>query len=99
MRELLRRVEVDSDDIVAKDMAVLMFNTATLRSGFQLPETADFADSVERMMRQTLGVSLDEQPEQEEFVDEPAAGGEEGGAAADEDEESIDADGGDHDEL
>lgn len=98
MRELLRRVEVDSDDIVAKDMAVLMFNTATLRSGFQLPETADFADSVERMMRQTLGVSLDEQPEQEEF-DEPAAGGEEGGAAADEDEESIDADGGDHDEL
>uniref|UniRef100_A0A6E8VA70 Heat shock protein 83 n=1 Tax=Anopheles coluzzii TaxID=1518534 RepID=A0A6E8VA70_ANOCL len=99
MRELLRRVEVDSDDIVAKDMAVLMFNTATLRSGFQLPETADFADSVERMMRQTLGVSLDEQPEQEEFVEEPAAGGEEGGAAADEDEESIDADGGDHDEL
>ncbi|XP_041786459.1 endoplasmin homolog [Anopheles merus] len=99
MRELLRRVEVDADDIVAKDMAVLMFNTATLRSGFQLPETADFADSVERMMRQTLGVSLDEQPEQEEFVDEPAAGGEEGGAAADEEEESIDADGGDHDEL
>ncbi|XP_049278485.1 endoplasmin [Anopheles funestus] len=95
MRELLRRVEVDTDDLVAKDMAVLMFNTATLRSGFQLPETADFADSIERMMRQTLGVSLDEQPEQEVFVDEPA---EDEAGGADEEEESIDADG-EHDEL
>ncbi|XP_053660629.1 endoplasmin [Anopheles marshallii] len=95
MRELLRRVEVDTDDLVAKDMAVLMFNTATLRSGFQLPETADFADSIERMMRQTLGVSLDEQPEQEVFVDEPAG---DDAAGADEEEESIDADG-EHDEL
>uniref|UniRef100_A0A182P2E1 Heat shock protein 83 n=1 Tax=Anopheles epiroticus TaxID=199890 RepID=A0A182P2E1_9DIPT len=98
MRELLRRVEADTDDIVAKDMAVLMFNTATLRSGFQLPETADFADSIERMMRQTLGVSLDEQPEQEEFVDEPAGAEADGAGAADEEEESIDADG-EHDEL
>ncbi|XP_035899478.1 endoplasmin [Anopheles stephensi] len=96
MRELLRRVEVDTDDLVAKDMAVLMFNTATLRSGFQLPETADFADSIERMMRQTLGVSLDEKPEQEEFVDEPA---DEAGAGGDEEEEAIDADGEEHDEL
>uniref|UniRef100_A0A182SKZ8 Heat shock protein 83 n=1 Tax=Anopheles maculatus TaxID=74869 RepID=A0A182SKZ8_9DIPT len=96
MRELLRRVEVDTDDLVAKDMAVLMFNTATLRSGFQLPETADFADSIERMMRQTLGVSLDEKPEQEVFVDDEPAG--EAGAGADEEEESIDADG-EHDEL
>ncbi|XP_058061440.1 endoplasmin [Anopheles bellator] len=97
MRELLRRVDADVDDIVAKDMAVLMFNTATLRSGFQLPETADFADSVERMMRQTLGVSLDEQPEQEEFPEaDPSDEGTAGGAA-DEDEEAIDAD--EHDEL
>uniref|UniRef100_A0AAG5CWY5 Heat shock protein 83 n=1 Tax=Anopheles atroparvus TaxID=41427 RepID=A0AAG5CWY5_ANOAO len=97
MRELLRRVEVDTDDIVAKDMAVLMFNTATLRSGFQLPETADFADSIERMMRQTLGVSLDEKPEQEEFVDDAA---DDAGAAggADAEEEEVDADA-DHDEL
>ncbi|XP_052869409.1 endoplasmin [Anopheles cruzii] len=97
MRELLRRVDADVDDIVAKDMAVLMFNTATLRSGFQLPETADFADSVERMMRQTLGVSLDEQPEQEEFLDADPADEATAEGAADEDEEAIDAD--EHDEL
>ncbi|XP_035779084.1 endoplasmin homolog [Anopheles albimanus] len=97
MRELLRRVDADADDIVAKDMAVLMFNTATLRSGFQLPETADFADSIERMMRQTLGVSLEEKPEQEEFLDEDANSADTAGAGQDEEEETLDAD--EHDEL
>ncbi|KXJ75344.1 endoplasmin [Aedes albopictus] len=95
MRELLRRVEADSDDVVAKDMAVLMFNTATLRSGFQLPETADFADSIERMMRQTLGVSQDEQPEPEEFVEEDT-----GADSKDDEEEEVNADDdAEHDEL
>uniref|UniRef100_A0A2M3ZYC3 Heat shock protein 83 n=1 Tax=Anopheles triannulatus TaxID=58253 RepID=A0A2M3ZYC3_9DIPT len=97
MRELLRRVDADAEDIVAKDMAVLMFNTATLRSGFQLPETADFADSIERMMRQTLGVSLEEKPEQEEFFDEAADSAAAGDVGQEEDEEHIDAD--EHDEL
>ncbi|XP_061393856.1 endoplasmin homolog [Musca vetustissima] len=70
IRELLRRVESDEADETAKDMAVMMFRTATLRSGFMLQETADFADSIERMMRQTLGVSLDEQIEMDEDDDE-----------------------------
>lgn len=79
IRELLNRVEAkdDADDEVAKDMAVMMFRTATLRSGFMLTETSDFADSIERMMRQTLGVSLDEVAELEDFVeddDEPEDG-------------------------
>ncbi|XP_053684533.1 endoplasmin [Sabethes cyaneus] len=96
MRELLRRVESDTEDIVAKDMAVLMFNTATLRSGFHLQETADFADSIERMMRQTLGVSLDEQPEPEEFNEEDEADD----AAAKDEEEEVNADEeAEHDEL
>lgn len=91
IRELLRRVEGDEEDQVAKDMAVMMFQTATLRSGFMLKETASFADQVERMMRETLGIDPDEQPEVEEFVEEPEA--EEGGA---EEAEEIDAE---HDEL
>lgn len=94
IRELLRRVEADEHDEQAKEMAVMMFRTATLRSGFMLRETADFADTIDRMMRQTLGVSLDETPEPEEFIDdEPAA--EEADDQADGAEE-IDAD---HDEL
>lgn len=70
IRELLRRVEADEADETAKDMAVMMFRTATLRSGFMLQETADFADSIERMMRQTLGVSVDEEIELDEDDDD-----------------------------
>jgi heat shock protein beta len=35
--------------------------SATLRSGFMLKDTSDFAESVELMMRKTLGISLEEQ--------------------------------------
>jgi len=92
IRELLRRVEADENDDTAKDMALMMFRTATLRSGYMLQETSDFADSIERMMRQTLGVSVDEQPEEEEYFDDQAEDGGDGQDEADE----VDAD---HDEL
>ncbi|TMW48596.1 hypothetical protein DOY81_006320 [Sarcophaga bullata] len=70
MRELLRRVEADEADETAKEMALMMFRTATLRSGFMLQETSDFADTIEKMMRQTLGVPLDEQIEVDEDDDD-----------------------------
>jgi heat shock protein beta len=73
IRELLRRVEVDSSDQTAKDMALMMFRTATLRSGYMLRETASFADSVEQLMRKSLGISIDEVPEEEETHEEEAA--------------------------
>ncbi|KAK9759172.1 Hsp90 protein [Popillia japonica] len=57
MRELLKRVNDDPSDPTAKDMAVMLFKTATLRSGYMLKETHDFAHSIEMMMRKTLGVS------------------------------------------
>lgn len=93
IRELLRRVEADDNDATAKDMALMMFRTATLRSGYMLQETLDFADSIEKMMRQTLGVSLDEQIDEEEFVDDDVP--EDGGNDQDEADE-VDAE---HDEL
>merc|ERR1711910_206262 len=68
MKELLRRVEDNPEDKVAKDMATMMFNTATLRSGFSLKDTVNFAESIELMMRQTLGVDADEQVDEEEEV-------------------------------
>lgn len=70
IRELLRRVEVDSSDQTAKDIALMMYRTAVLRSGYILKETASFATSVEQMMRKTLGISVDEIPEEEEMHDE-----------------------------
>lgn len=37
-----------------------MFETATLRSGYLLPDTAGFAERVERMLRLSLDVPLEE---------------------------------------
>merc|ERR1711936_132642 len=54
IKELLRRVEDNPDDSVAKDMAVMMFNSATLRSGYMLSDTTTFAMQLESMMRDTL---------------------------------------------
>ncbi|KMQ97651.1 endoplasmin-like protein [Lasius niger] len=99
IRELLRRIEVDTSDQTAKDIAVMMFRTATLRSGYMLRETASFADSVEQLMRRTLGISVDEVPEEEEAQDEETASNVE----TEKPSENIDADDEreyeDHDEL
>lgn len=73
IRELLRRVEVDSSDQTAKDIALMMYRTAMLRSGYILKETANFATSVEQLMRKTLGISVDEVPEEEEMQEEEIA--------------------------
>merc|ERR1712045_430340 len=68
IKELLRRVEDNPDDAIAKDMALMMFNTATLRSGYMLRDTVNFAEQIEIMMRKSLGVDVDEQIEEEEEV-------------------------------
>merc|ERR1712117_914012 len=71
IKELLRRVEDNPDDSVAKDMALMMFNSATLRSGYMLKDTTEFAMQLESMMRDTLGIDKDEQVDEEpELVDE-----------------------------
>jgi heat shock protein beta len=63
IRELLRRVEEDKEDVITKNMAMMMFQTATLRSGYMLKETASFAENVEMLMRKSLGIPLDELPD------------------------------------
>lgn len=91
MRELLKRVSDDPSDPTAKDMALMLFRTSTLRSGYMLRETSDFAQSIEVMMRKTLGVPIDEPVEEEEDVPEDGIPDEE------KDEQEIDTD--EHDEL
>lgn len=65
----MRLVENDEADS-AQELALIMFRTATLRSGFMLQESAEFAESVEKLMRQTLGIPDDEQVEEEEIEPE-----------------------------
>jgi len=77
----------------------MLYNTATLRSGYMLKDTVNFAEHIESMMRETLGVSAAEEVDEEEElpeVDEEVDDGEE-------EEEAEDEDGADeeepHDEL
>lgn len=74
MKELLKRVNDDPADKAAIDMAKMMFRTATLRSGFMLKETADFAQSIEAMMRKTLGIPVEEPVEEEDDEEIPEDG-------------------------
>merc|ERR1712136_414346 len=66
MKELLRRVEEDPEDPVSKNMALMMFQTATLRSGYMLQDANSFASNIDMMMQQSLGVSGQEIEEEEE---------------------------------
>ncbi|KAL1495057.1 hypothetical protein ABEB36_010536 [Hypothenemus hampei] len=93
IKELLKRVSDDPSDPNAKDMAHMLFQTATLRSGYMLKETAQFAQSVETMMRKTLGVPLDEQVEEEEDAPEETATEEEA-ETAEKDDDNLE-----HEEL
>lgn len=86
IKELKSKVEADANDQTAKDLAVVMFETATLRSGYAVQDMSGFAERVERMLRLSMNVPLDakieEEPEDEEA---PAEKDEE--VTADEDKE------------
>uniref|UniRef100_A0A669B3K9 Endoplasmin n=1 Tax=Oreochromis niloticus TaxID=8128 RepID=A0A669B3K9_ORENI len=77
VKQLLNRVNADAEDQTASDLAVVLFETATLRSGYQLVDTKAYGDRIERMLRLSLNVPLDEQEpaeddseDKEETVDE-----------------------------
>uniref|UniRef100_A0A224XK78 Heat shock protein 83 n=1 Tax=Panstrongylus lignarius TaxID=156445 RepID=A0A224XK78_9HEMI len=94
IRHLLNRVQSDPEDEEAKSISLLMFRTATLRSGYMLQETAEFAQSVETLLRRTLNISPDEKVEEE---DEDESQETEQELPADDDAEEKDDE--EHDEL
>lgn len=98
MKELLRRIDSDPQDKQAKEIAELLLDTAILRSGFMLQETSNFADSIDRLMRKSLNVNEEFDPEYEEF---PEPGQVEIKETADDEEEIPETEDGDidHDEL
>jgi heat shock protein beta len=65
IKDLLRRVEDSKNDKTAIDLANVMLEAATLRSGYDLKDSVGFADRIESMLRRAMGVSLDEQVEDE----------------------------------
>lgn len=94
IKDLLRRVEADSSDPKANELVQLMFEAATLRSGYELRDMAGFADRIEYMLRSAMNISPDEKVEEEPDF-EPAK------SRADSGDEEIKADDGkeEHEEL
>jgi heat shock protein beta len=88
--ELNKKVTADPEDQTAKDLVRVMFETATLRSGYNIKDSADFANRIERMLRMSMGVDLDakvELPEEVEATEEESP--EEVKAEDDEEEPKI----------
>ncbi|WAR26035.1 ENPL-like protein [Mya arenaria] len=92
IKELKTRIEANEEDDTAKDLAYVMFETATLRSGFNVPDSAAFATRIEKMLRHAMDVDLNAKVEEEPVFEE-----EEEAADDDEDNEEVDADGEDAD--
>ncbi|XP_041650727.1 endoplasmin [Cheilinus undulatus] len=61
VKQMLNRVNADAEDQTASDLAMVLFETATLRSGYQLADTKAYGDRIERMLRLSMNVPLDEQ--------------------------------------
>uniref|UniRef100_A0A669CW83 Heat shock protein 90, beta (grp94), member 1 n=1 Tax=Oreochromis niloticus TaxID=8128 RepID=A0A669CW83_ORENI len=71
VKQLLNRVNADAEDQTASDLAVVLFETATLRSGYQLVDTKAYGDRIERMLRLSLNEPAeDDSEDKEETVDE-----------------------------
>ncbi|XP_020606732.1 endoplasmin-like isoform X2 [Orbicella faveolata] len=94
VKELLKRVETDKEDKTAKDLARVLFETATLRSGYLIKDSQDFAGRIERMLRLSMGVDLEamvepEEEEAEEKEEEEDKDGEEVDAEGDKEDEKT----------
>ncbi|KAM3870551.1 endoplasmin-like [Diretmus argenteus] len=98
IKQMLKRVNENAEDQTASDLAVVLFETATLRSGYQLADTKAYGDRIERMLRLSMNVDLDEQIEEEpeeepeEPAEEEAEGEEEITDEEDEETEKVDKD-------
>uniref|UniRef100_A0A915DNF0 Uncharacterized protein n=1 Tax=Ditylenchus dipsaci TaxID=166011 RepID=A0A915DNF0_9BILA len=72
IKELLKRVEADKEDPIAASTAQLLFETATLRSGFSLQDQVGFASRIENILRKSLDLSEEAQVEEEpEIIEDP----------------------------
>merc|ERR1719351_557909 len=75
IKTLLSKIEADEEDEQAANIAKVMFDTAVLRSGYQLKDQVDFSKRIMTMLYSTLNIDPDtpieaEPEEEEEEADE-----------------------------
>jgi HSP90 family molecular chaperone len=72
IKEFLRRVEdSDGDKKIVEDLALILYDTASLNSGFALDEPAQFAQRIHRMMKLSLNIDADLEAPEEIFIETP----------------------------
>ena len=59
IKELLKKIEADNEDKTAQEIADTLFDTAVLRSGFQITDTVEFASRIEKMLRSNMDIDVD----------------------------------------
>ncbi|KRZ72161.1 Endoplasmin, partial [Trichinella papuae] len=71
IKAIKQRVNEDKSDPLALSVARLLYDAATLRSGYFLKDSADFADRIDVMLKSALNLNPDEGAEEiEEDVEE-----------------------------
>merc|ERR1712042_247441 len=94
IKALLEKVEADSEDSQAQSIAEVMFDTAVLRSGYQLKDQVDFSKRIMNMLYKNLDIDpstpIEAEPEEDDDEEE---------VDADEGEEEDEAVEEGHDEL
>jgi heat shock protein beta len=70
IQKLNSLVKEDATNPLCKDLAILMYDTASLHSGFSVDDSAGFASRIHNLMKLTLQLDLNAQVEEEEEEEE-----------------------------
>jgi len=73
IKELFARVQQDPNDQTAKDIAILIYETAALTSGYIIDDAKEFATHINRMLAMSLGVDPNAQVDPEPIPEPKAA--------------------------
>lgn len=68
IKSLKAKLTADKNDKTARDLAVLLFETSLLSSGFSLEDPSNFAKRIHRMIK--IGLSVDDDSTEESKVDD-----------------------------